>query len=415
MPDDPTIPNATCPPFAGASARDLLAGILLASGGDPANIPNTTQCREWGYGRYTERDLLAAILLATGGGGAVSVIGDETFSTGGTTTYNESNLFQRLFMTGSGGYTRKLVLSDTGMVNGNTISFLVSVEAGSGAVLEIYNDSIAGTLLFSYTASATNNGLARLDFIFDGTEWIAASPNEVFETVAPVIPPLLLFLEADTLALSDGDPVTLWESSSPGTLDATEDTGTPQPPPIFKASIVNSLPVVRFNNECLIIPETTLDAFSILLVAKVVATPSQTLLGHTGAEFQQALTFGAVGINPATGAPGPFPASLYSYDGFAATVPTSEDIGDPSVSFRIYEYNRTESGVVTCKVDGATIVGFTEDGGGVDLVIDTIGNLGDTILLDADIALLKVWDGILPISVMASQTVTFAAKYGITL
>jgi hypothetical protein len=70
MPDEPTIPNATCPPFAGASARDLLAGILLASGGDPANIPNTTQCREWGYGRYTERDLLAAILLATGSGGA---------------------------------------------------------------------------------------------------------------------------------------------------------------------------------------------------------------------------------------------------------------------------------------------------------------------------------------------------------
>jgi hypothetical protein len=70
MPDDPTIPDATCPPFSGATQRDLLAGILLASGGDPADIPNTTQCREWGYGRYTERDLLAAILLATGSGGA---------------------------------------------------------------------------------------------------------------------------------------------------------------------------------------------------------------------------------------------------------------------------------------------------------------------------------------------------------
>jgi hypothetical protein len=72
MPDDPTIPDATCPPFAGASARDLLAGILLASGGDPANIPNTTQCREWGYGRYTERDLLAAILLAIESGGVIT-------------------------------------------------------------------------------------------------------------------------------------------------------------------------------------------------------------------------------------------------------------------------------------------------------------------------------------------------------
>jgi hypothetical protein len=51
-----------------------LAGILLASGGSATAIPNTTQCREWGYGRYTERDLLAAILLAVesgGGGGGI--------------------------------------------------------------------------------------------------------------------------------------------------------------------------------------------------------------------------------------------------------------------------------------------------------------------------------------------------------
>lgn len=69
MPADPTIPDANCPPFSSASARDLLAGILLANGGNPANIPNTAQCREWGYGKYTERDILAAILLATGTGG----------------------------------------------------------------------------------------------------------------------------------------------------------------------------------------------------------------------------------------------------------------------------------------------------------------------------------------------------------
>lgn len=72
MPDVPEIPDATCPPFAGADERDLLAGILLANGGDPANIPNTQQCREWGYGKYTVRDLLAAILLQGGGGGGVA-------------------------------------------------------------------------------------------------------------------------------------------------------------------------------------------------------------------------------------------------------------------------------------------------------------------------------------------------------
>jgi hypothetical protein len=367
-----------------------------------------------------DTELLKQIFVAAGnrsGGSSVSVIGDETFSTTGTTTYNNAGIFQRIYLTGTGPYTRKLVLSASGASNGDTFAFLASIASGSDAKLQIFNDSISGTELFSYTASATNDGLARLDFIFDGTEWLAASPNEVFETAAEVEPTVLLFLEADSLAYADGDPVALWESSSPGTLDATEDAVPGLNPPIFKTAIVNSLPVVRFNSassEVLSIPATNIDAYSVLLVAKVAATPSQTILGNSSG-FQQGLTFGAVGINPATGAPGAFPASLYNYDGTAITVPTTADIGDPSLAFRIYEYNRTASGVVTCKVNGVTVIGFTDGGGGAVIEITDIGGVDSTNFVDADIALLKLWNGVVPAGIMENQTISFASKYGITI
>ena len=62
------IPNANCEPFLGKTERDLLAGILLASGGTAASIPNTAACAEWGWGKYTVRDMLAAILQAVQNG-----------------------------------------------------------------------------------------------------------------------------------------------------------------------------------------------------------------------------------------------------------------------------------------------------------------------------------------------------------
>jgi hypothetical protein len=83
------IPNANCEPFLGKTERDLLAGILLASGGTPASVPNTAACPEWGYGKHTVRDILGGILLAiqNGGGGGVDLsspppIGDVTPNTG---------------------------------------------------------------------------------------------------------------------------------------------------------------------------------------------------------------------------------------------------------------------------------------------------------------------------------------------
>jgi hypothetical protein len=99
----------------------------------------------------------------------------------------------------------------------------------------------------------------------------------------------------------------------------------------------------------------------------------------------------------------------------AATVPTTADIGDPSPAFRIYEYNRTASGVVTCKVNGATVAGFTDGGGGAVIEITDIGSVDNTNFVDADVALLKLWNGVVPAGIMESQTISFASKYGITI
>lgn len=55
---------------------------------------------------------------------------------------------------------------------------------------------------------------------------------------------LVLWLDADTLALSDGDPVGTWTDGSGTANDATQ-TGANRP--TYKTGIVNSLPVVRFD------------------------------------------------------------------------------------------------------------------------------------------------------------------------
>lgn len=55
------------------------------------------------------------------------------------------------------------------------------------------------------------------------------------------IPGLECWLKADSLALSDNDPVTTWEDSHTSNKDATGGS------PLYKTNVVNGLPVVRFD------------------------------------------------------------------------------------------------------------------------------------------------------------------------
>lgn len=58
---------------------------------------------------------------------------------------------------------------------------------------------------------------------------------------------LLVWLKADALSLNDGDAVSSWTDSSGNGTHATQ--GTALLRPVFKTSILNSLPILRFNGS----------------------------------------------------------------------------------------------------------------------------------------------------------------------
>jgi len=63
------------------------------------------------------------------------------------------------------------------------------------------------------------------------------------------IPGLKLWLKADSLSLSDGDPVGTWSDSSGNGNDGTQSTGSNKP--TYKTAIQNGKPIIRFNSAFL--------------------------------------------------------------------------------------------------------------------------------------------------------------------
>lgn len=90
-----------------------------------------------------------------------------------------------------------------------------------------------------------------------------------------------LWLKADSLALSDGDPVSTWADESGNGYDATN-TGTARP--TFKTNILNGKPVIRFDgtNDCLNTSLTYGTSASIILVATPSAQSNSYVLGTDG-------------------------------------------------------------------------------------------------------------------------------------
>lgn len=63
----------------------------------------------------------------------------------------------------------------------------------------------------------------------------------------PVFTDLVLWLEADSLSLSDNDPVALWDDQGTFGNDVVQASGGQQP--LFKSTILNGLPVIRFDGS----------------------------------------------------------------------------------------------------------------------------------------------------------------------
>lgn len=103
----------------------------------------------------------------------------------------------------------------------------------------------------------------------EGTSGPPFSPSDIAD--------LIVWLDASTLSLTNGDPVSTWnDSSSGGTNDATQ-SGSARP--IYIASGLNSLPTVRFDgtDDYLTMPSgfsTWTAGFVWFFVAKPAATPT---------------------------------------------------------------------------------------------------------------------------------------------
>lgn len=99
--------------------------------------------------------------------------------------------------------------------------------------------------------------------------YASATPVPVFSPLD--ITGLKLWLKADALSLSDADPVGTWPDSSGLGNDATQ--GTAAKKPTYKVSIINGMPVVRFDgtDDVLLCPAITaatgLSAFAVSKVA----------------------------------------------------------------------------------------------------------------------------------------------------
>lgn len=78
-------------------------------------------------------------------------------------------------------------------------------------------------------------------------QWIAPSRFSAAVAFSPSdIAGLSVWYKADALSLSDGDPVSTWADSSGSANDAS---GSSTARPTYKAAIVNSKPVVRFDGS----------------------------------------------------------------------------------------------------------------------------------------------------------------------
>lgn len=90
---------------------------------------------------------------------------------------------------------------------------------------------------------------------------------------------LQLWLKADSLVLSDGDPVGTWTDSSGNSNDATASGGSR---PTYKTNILNGLPVVRFSGSNLLVSPLVLNQPMTVLVVLTTTSTSGRWLESAG-------------------------------------------------------------------------------------------------------------------------------------
>jgi hypothetical protein len=208
---------------------------------------------------------------------------------------------------------------------------------------------------------------------------------------------LELWLKADTLVLSDNDPVATWTDSSGNGNDVTQ--GTAGTRPLYKTAIQNGLPVVRFDGTDDYMIHTTLNVSqpgTVFIVGKTLAGEGNTRFMDGETTGTDRWIFGTSSTN----------ADYQIYAG------TSVDTGTPDTAFHYF----------TVVFNGASSAGWVD---AVSLFASNLGaqNLASGITVGAgqngdenltgDIGELLLYDSELSAPDRASVEAYLAAKWGL--
>jgi len=217
---------------------------------------------------------------------------------------------------------------------------------------------------------------------------------------------LVLWLRADGITgLNDADPVTTWSDESGNSNDVTQSTAAKKP--VYKTSIVNGQPVVRFDGTddyMDVVGVSGLTAATFFMVYKAVTNDSGDGYGHFGSESANnhySFTDGNI------------------YDGFGSAV--RRNTGNPTVvlsTWHIYAIS-VAANQWTSWINGTqhfttaiNTVGWDPDpviGTGND-VYPPISTFGA-----ADFAELMIYDSVLSVDDRSSVHTYLGDKYGIII
>lgn len=208
------------------------------------------------------------------------------------------------------------------------------------------------------------------------------------------IPNLKVWLKADSLVLSDNDPVGTWTDSSGNSNSVTGVTTTR---PLYKASIKNSLPVVRFDGTDDFLISSAFGAAlsqpnTIFLVAKHGGTNDTLLVDGLAAGRHIIFRTG---------------------DNWAIYAGNTASNGAADTSFHVLStvFNDTSSAIYVDGVGTTGIPASTQTMTGLTLG----GNFNGTQNAAADIAEILVYNGSLNTNDRVQTQAYLGAKWGIAV
>jgi hypothetical protein len=229
-----------------------------------------------------------------------------------------------------------------------------------------------------------------------------AGPNQTPDQIAG----LKLWLKADSLALSDGDPVGTWTDSSGTSNDATQATAGFKP--LYKTGIINGKPVVRFDgvDDYLAFPVGPTTSSTAFVVAKLNAAPGSQpqyapfiIFGDsTGGVSGSRICARLAGTNWGSFA---FSSEVSSGEDLTNNVPALLEITTTSGSTILYRQG-TQKATATDHAAGP----------GTSQLNWICGEIGATRWLSADIAEIIIYDSVLSTSDRQSIENYLLVKYG---